>query len=382
MRCLRPAALAAIATLAALSCTSARSARVFLSAGEEADVPATFARGLILVDATLDGAAVGTFLLDTGSDVSVIDRSLEQRLQLPRESAAIARGAGGSVSTSIVKAKSLAIGPLTASEPSLLVLDLSPFERVVGRPIAGIAGLDLLEGRTLQLDYAARRVRAFAPGVRPPTQAPWQRLERRESLLGLSVQLGSQRAETLLLDTGMTGALALDDAIVRALGDDARRERDTEWRVSVGGGSEEQIASVRSVGVGGAELAAVDAVLARPAGRFAGAVGAGLLRFFRVTLDLATDEISLERLPSAAAMEGASGLRYERARGGLRVVAVAGESPADEAGLLPGDLVTHVDGLGIGRLGWRGIRERFSFTGRKCELTVARGLREVQLSLY
>jgi predicted aspartyl protease len=317
-----------------------------------------------LVNVQIDGADAPVFLLDTGSDVSAIDRRLQERLKLPTDGKAEARGSGGLVSTEFVRAGAMSIGSLHVDRPVLLVLDLAGFDAVVGTRVGGIVGLDALEGIALRINYPARAVEVAPSGGFVDSGAPKLPLRRRDNLYGIDVSLGGDHPTPLLLDTGMTGALSLEIEAAYREGLRPDPQRRGELRVGIGGASRSPLTTVPWVGIAGRDIGRVELVLDKPAGRFPGAIGGSLLRFFCVTADFGARTIQLDSEPSLHAFmpEGnASGMRldfrFERAQDGVRVDAVRANSPADLAGLRAGDLLTEIDGEPIAQIGWRRLRE-------------------------
>ncbi|HKD99895.1 MAG TPA: retropepsin-like aspartic protease [Planctomycetota bacterium] len=282
----------AVLALAAAACTSPlpRAASVNLLADEPGAVPARFAQGLVIVEASVDGTSV-PFLLDTGSDLSAIDARLQERLGLRRAGSAIARGSGGNVSTSLVRATRFEAGPLRAESPVFLLLDLEFLDAFARAPVGGILGLDLLEGLALTIDYGTEEVLLARGGSGDASQGARIPLVRSEGLVGVEVVIDAEHGVPFLLDSGMSAALSLDPEEARRIGVEKIRGR--ERHVGIAGASMAPIARARTVTLGGRDLPGVFLVLERPAGAFAGAIGGGLLRRYRVTLDLAEGWLAL-----------------------------------------------------------------------------------------
>jgi membrane-associated protease RseP (regulator of RpoE activity) len=74
-------------------------------------------------------------------------------------------------------------------------------------------------------------------------------------------------------------------------------------------------------------------------------VGIGLLKQFRVDLDLGHDRIYLAPRNDAPAFEHErTGIRFERSDAGLRVAFLSPQGPGAAAGLKVGDMIVAVDG--------------------------------------
>jgi hypothetical protein len=370
--------VAAILGIAGTGCTlpPPRAAAVHVSADAPVVIPSRFVNRLVLVDAAIDGVPVAPFLLDTGSDVSVIDQRTRGNFLLRPESSAIARGAGGTVSAGFVRGRTFDAGPLHVDSPVFLVLDLSRFERAVGTPVGGILGLDVLEGLAVSIDYPGRRLRIGASGTLG-IAAGRLPLERRENLIGIEVgTLGGD--VSLLVDTGMTGALALDEAEARARGIEADPSRAPEWRVGIGGGKASPMARIPWVRAGDRWVPSLDTVLERPAGSFAGAIGSGFLRFFEVVIDLGNNTLQLgDGAPPMNEMNpnNATGMRfdfrYDFTAEGWRVEAVRPGSPADRAGIRAGDVVLEIEGEAVRRRDVRNIRDALAMSSGEMRLRIA-----------
>ena len=70
--------------------------------------------------------------------------------------------------------------PLPQKVPlqQLLAIDLSNASRVCGRKIDGLLGADFLQGRVVQIDYKAQKIRLFACGENPAGNAVCLPLKR------------------------------------------------------------------------------------------------------------------------------------------------------------------------------------------------------------
>ena len=109
-------------------------------------------------------SAPQTFLLDTGTAPSIINSRVVTELGLKMIPASY-RAAGRVVSGQIASIPEVDIGPIRAFSLLVLVQDLSPLERDLGVPIAGIVGLDVLSRTSFHLDYDQKEM-DFGPIAR------------------------------------------------------------------------------------------------------------------------------------------------------------------------------------------------------------------------
>jgi membrane-associated protease RseP (regulator of RpoE activity) len=166
----------------------------------------------------------------------------------------------------------------------------------------------------------------------------------------------------------------------------------TGW--GVGGASRSYVVRIPSLTLGTVKGESVVAGLSEAKGgsisdpNYEGNVGSGYLKRYVVTFDYAHKTMYLKPIQPAPADAGRfdrSGLWINAADDGFTVTSVAGGSPAAEAGLAEGDLITALDGkaakpegLSDARIALRALP-----AGTKVALTVKRGgeTRTVNLTL-
>jgi hypothetical protein len=142
------------------------------------------ATGHHLVDAQLNGRT-GTFVLDTGANVSVVHAPLAASYGLPDKGAAGgAFGVGGALNARQVKLESLRLGGIQIRQDRIMTSDLAQIARVLGPvsggTIAGIIGQDVMKEHRAVIDVSAPilylvskdRDPAPVPAERCTAQAP------------------------------------------------------------------------------------------------------------------------------------------------------------------------------------------------------------------
>jgi hypothetical protein len=101
------------------------------------------------------------FLVDTGTNPSVLDRRVAQKLHL-QERPSILAGINGRVQAGQATVPSLQFGPIRRENVNMVVADLSFFSKAIPVPIDGVIGLDLVGQTPFEIDYAASQI-SFGP---------------------------------------------------------------------------------------------------------------------------------------------------------------------------------------------------------------------------
>jgi hypothetical protein len=101
------------------------------------------------------------FLVDTGTNPSVLDRRVAQKLHL-QERPSILAGINGRVQAGQATVPSLEFGPIRRDNVNMVVADLSFFSKAIPVPIDGVIGLDVVGQIPFEIDYAASQI-SFGP---------------------------------------------------------------------------------------------------------------------------------------------------------------------------------------------------------------------------
>lgn len=295
--------------------------------GPRAELALRQGHGVLFTDSVkINGRRGGHFLVDTGSDVTVVAPSVARDLGLVGQRQA-AQPAGGPVDAFAV-AESVSLGPLTIRKYAVGVMDLT-FCQKFSRPVAGILGMDVLGRVPFALDYRRREIVLYDPrrfdgrseGVRFPLIAAGRRSTGRSDggrrapvRPAVEGELNGLRV-TWMLDTGLSRGvfIAPRDACRQAarIGRPVHPLRevssadDRERRMHTFEVDELRLLAVRRRDVPFAvtpdpEACAESADALRPR---ASAVGGTLLREFRLTFNMPARELWV----SSAAMPEVAG---------------------------------------------------------------------------
>jgi hypothetical protein len=346
-------------------------------------VPFELFRGnRIIVQARINGAD-SEALLDTGASATTLDRSYARSIRLPEGRKVTATGAGGTVDAEIVSGVDLEIGGMRFDNMTVAVMDLSVVARGIGRPAKIILGREFFNNAVVSIDWASNRLRvtshrAFAPEAGSTAVT----LTRKGPFNTIPVSIAGGEPTPALLDLGNGGALSLPrtywatrPALVGL--------RHAESRLGgVGGLHPARAALVPNVRLADKTFAAVPATLSETGNdhdpeKMAN-VGIGLLKQFRVDLDLGRDRIYLTPRTDAPAFDrDRSGTRLELVGDRLRVAFVSPQGPAYAAGLKEGDEIVAVDGHKVTADYYRSRDWTRGTPGTKVEIERADGSRTI-----
>ena len=128
------------------------------------EIPFEFFRNEIILSVNVNGKGPFNMMLDTGTDPSVIDLGTARNLGLKLEPLG-KPGAGGGTDVNLTyytRLPLVEIGGVTVKNLETLTVDLSKMSERLGKPLHGVLGHSLLNGRIVQIDYANRVLRFYS----------------------------------------------------------------------------------------------------------------------------------------------------------------------------------------------------------------------------
>lgn len=166
----------------------------------------------MIVAISLNNSGPYNFLLDTGSEVTMIDVSLADELHLEHHGMAVVEGVGSKSAASFSQLDQIAMGSHVVANQKVLVYDLQKLKSA-DLQIQGILGEDFLEHFDMLIDNAHRllclddstTMRAGVHGSHIALLAPAQEPAREPSLSSLIVSAhlsDGMRPVRLKLDSG------------------------------------------------------------------------------------------------------------------------------------------------------------------------------------
>jgi len=308
----------------------------------------------IYVQAKVDGKGPYTFIVDTGGHTLLSPR-VAADAGLNVVGAGVSSGAGeGKSTTGYTHYREIELGPVRLMDQPAFVTNIYD-QSIEGIPVDGMVGFELFARFAVRLDYGAKTITisnfsAFDPrGAGTPV--PFKFYDHLPAVRGFVDDLPAR----FDIDTGSRAEIDLTSPFVIR---NRLRERYrpginaiTGW--GVGGASRSYVVRVPSLTFGSVKVPSVVAGLSQDKGgsisdpNYEGNVGSGLLKRFVVSFDYSRQTMYLKPLdppPADAGHFDRSGIWINAADNGFEVVNVSPGGPAEQAGLLKGDVITAIDG--------------------------------------
>lgn len=313
------------------------------------------------------------FIVDTGGR-TFLDKKTAERLQLKKKAFS-------------VKMNSLTLDDLRIENVFCSVLfDFSMFEKSRGLKLHGMIGSDLLERFTVTFDYPGRKM-VFSNRMGPldETESGYRlpftnHLVNNAPMVDCTIRgAGEVKA---MIDTGQPYPLVLSLKFVESHPDlctgCAVKSKGVmvKWPGTLRKDSRlDRLAGFEMGGFKAEGMAVLHAEL--PFMLSVPLIGKGLLSRFRITIDYPRDEILLVPLEGVTVKDNEFSFGLSLERNDTNEIEIRGMwagSPADRAGLEPGDVVDRVDGEDVDGTHLKRIHTHLSDDGVKSvEIEIKRG---------
>jgi len=134
------------------------------------EVPFEYCQSEIVCRGKIENIEPLWFLIDTGTSGTIIDRGVAAQCLLPRNGDFRFSSFAGNLPAQATRLDRLELGSLIINSIDAQIADLTPQSKQVGRPIAGIIGMNVLANYLLTIDYARPRLLFSDPytGSRSP----------------------------------------------------------------------------------------------------------------------------------------------------------------------------------------------------------------------
>jgi predicted aspartyl protease len=270
------------------------------------EVPFDFYKNEIILQVKVNGKGPFNMMLDTGTDPSAVDLTTARDIGLKLHPLG-KPGTGGGTDVNLTYYTELPlveVSSFTVKDVETLALDLSKVSERLGKPLHGVLGHSVLNGRIVQIDYPNRVVRfysqpLFSKAANTPKRSVLSFRYADNVLLDDVFVNGKKMVGNL--DTGSSGTFNLTPAAVSYLGlEEEFDQAPVSTDVGYNGVSQNRKGKVNNVTVGGISVDAPAVIFfGKGTGRDKKAwginIGNGFLKDFVLTLDYRNKLVVLER---------------------------------------------------------------------------------------
>lgn len=244
---------------------------------------------LIVVHGALGPLNNLNFVIDTGTNPSIVDRRVADRLGLTGRAETI-RTVSGEFKSVGVETPAIRIGPVNRSAVHMGVQDLRFLKAEVGLRVDALIGLDVLGQSSFLIDYDHKRIR-FGPAATGTEAVPFA---GDPPFVTVDLRV-NDRSVRMLVDTGTANLILFENhpANPVVLGSGT----DTTPSSSVGGRFNMRAVPIARSMLGSQDLGARQAFLAVDSGnqsQFDGLMGISAARVRRITFDFDRRLFSLQ----------------------------------------------------------------------------------------
>ncbi|MDT7541391.1 MAG: hypothetical protein QOE33_1295 [Acidobacteriota bacterium] len=356
---------------------------------------------VIFVEVRVNDSAPLSFIFDTGAGINVLNASRAADLRLARASVGVnAKGTGGTVAGSLATGATISLPGVSVRGQRIAVLPLQSLEPRVGRRVDGILGYDFIREFVTEIDYERKLIslhdpRTYRPALRG-TVVPFD-LRRGTPYVNTTIYLSnSDRVNgEFEIDTGSDSALGIYDYFVKAHGLRRRLPRVSGPQAGEGIGGETSYveARVKSFRLGrysiehpvvGLSQGDNEGSGGRP--EYDGTIGTEVFRRFHVVIDYTRRRLALApnahfREPYETDMSGIDLIAEGEDFRAFRIAGITPATPASEAGVRAGDVLTEIDGRAASSFTLDEITQMFARAGRVYALTLRRGDETLRVSI-
>ena len=270
------------------------------------EVPFDFYKNEIILQVKVNGKGPFNMMLDTGTDPSAVDLTTARDIGLKLHPLG-KPGTGGGTDVNLTYYTELPlveVSSFTVKDVETLALDLSKVSERLGKPLHGVLGHSVLNGRIVQIDYPNRVVRfysqpLFSKAANTPKRSVLSFRYADNVLLDDVFVNGKKMVGNL--DTGSSGTFNLTPAAVSYLGlEEEFNQAPVSTDVGYNGVSQNRKGKVNNVTVGGISVDAPAVIFfGKGTGRdkkpWGINIGNGFLKDFVLTLDYRNKLVMLER---------------------------------------------------------------------------------------
>ncbi len=165
------------------------------------EAPITRVGDFFFTEVTINGKPAGTFLLDTGSILTVMKETVAAKLGLVETRKALVNGVGGAQSISYRNIASLKVKDAHWEDLNAAVMDIAPWEKEIGAKFDGVLGRDIWYSTMFAIDPGKGKV-IFYDHDEAPISDKATLLTVIDNRPCIEVQLDGGKKELYMLATG------------------------------------------------------------------------------------------------------------------------------------------------------------------------------------
>lgn len=365
-----------------------------------ADLPFQMVGNHIYVEGEAMGKPISV-LLDSGAGASIVDSVLADSWNVTHQGNGVpVGGAGGKVQTAqMFKDFSVKLKGTSIEQPIMIGIPLTSLANLEGRRLEAIFGFEFFRKYVVEIDYANRHVRFFAPDTYVYSgkgkELPFRIVSNHPHFeANLNFPGVGERTVEAMFDTGAGASLSLTQKFVSKEDLDAKLPKSPQvpTGAGVGGMTFGRPTRLDAVSFGGYSLDKPTGSLELEKGGVTGSssnfdvlIGGEVAKRFTVTLDYPHKRLFLEpnrdfKKPFVGDVTGLR-LQADDTLTKYSVLWIVADSPAAEAGIHVGDRLVSIDGKPAERLRLWEVREALAKPNRTYELVFDRGGDSVKVRL-
>ncbi len=262
--------------------------------------------GHILVRPRIDGQETGWFIFDTCAGSNVIDASVAANLKLERLGSSIVTSVMGNEPSSIFRARSLTLGPMTTERPLFVTMNMVNIQNAMGKDVVGIAGYDVLARCVAEIALDDESVKLYDPKSHHLESPSWKPLIFHQTAPVISATFEGNKKGLFRLDLGASGPRGVGNVVFHAQTvQEKRLLRGRKLGTGMIGSSDTATGTIAWFELAGHRFKNPAVVFATDkTGIFGdeyldGNIGVDFLKPFRVVLDFANERVAFLTLEKA-----------------------------------------------------------------------------------
>jgi predicted aspartyl protease len=368
---------------------------VFPTGKELVSIPFRLVNNHIYLSASLDGKRYDNIVFDTGA-TNVVSAAAAKSAGIKTEGALPGGGFGENVAAfGLARIAVTDIGGVQLKDQVFTVIDLGNLSRVEGMEEDGLLGYEIARRGVVTIDYATNTLTVMKPeDFHPSEKAVKIPFKFNSHVPMVDAEIDGIPGE-FQIDTGARSSISIMHpfAVSNHLLEKYQAKTEVIAGYGLGGPARALLIRPQTLKIGSIEIKEPIGLIelgekgVAASTQTAGNLGAGILKRFTVILDYEHQVLYLEPNANFAVPDvfDRSGLWcMQDEAGGLQIVDVVKNSPADKAGLQAGDHILGLDGTAITGAQIIDLRSKLKEApGTKVTLQVdgKAGKREVSLTL-